>query len=222
MARTFIDTDLLDPQGPDFDGDVDSQQASADQLNRQKEQIKEQVADTAEEIERLQMRQKELEQARHALRELNRKQHEYEDGKKHLIEELGRHSLQLQKQEVRFSSLLELVTSTRSEFDEMLKELHNIREDQWTDAGFEESLDSALALIDSMRDVYNKSIARLDAQGVDHSAPRRHVPMEGEGVSSAFPGGWGFCFRLAVALSSSLGVVGILLLLLYMHLHGIL
>jgi chromosome segregation ATPase len=217
MARTFIDTDLLDPGDPDFDQDTTREQAAVDQLNRQKDQIKEKVADAAEEIERLQMRQRELEQERHALRELHRKQHDYEDGKKHLIEQLGRHIQQLQKLEVRLTSVLELVTSSRAEFEEMLKELHEIREDEWPDARFEESLDTALALIDSMRDTYNKSVARLDTQGVEHIAPRRHAQTEGDSVEP-FSGGWGFCFRLAFTLAISFGAVGALMLVLYLNL----
>lgn len=218
MARSFVDTDLLEPDMPEEAGlDPDNEDAAA-RLARQKEHIQEQVADAAEEIERLQMRQKELEQARHALRELHRKQHEYENGKKDLIEKLNRKALQLQKEEDRLTRVLELVTVTRADFEGMLRELRDMREDQWSESGFEESLDMALALLESMRVGYTKATARLEAQGIDRGTNRReiHADMSSrEGFALA--GGWTFWFRAGIAFALSLGAVGAILLAIFLY-----
>jgi len=219
MARSFVDTDLLEPDMR-HDGSVPVEpEDAAGRLARQKDQIQEQVADAAEEIERLQMRQKELEEARHALRELHRKQHEYEEGKKVLIEKLNRKRLQLQKEEVRLTRMLELVTLTRTDFEGMLRELREIREDQWSESGFEEALDAALALLESMRDTYNKSTARLDAQGIARGAGASTVAEAAGQSGSGVPGGWGFWFRAGIAFALSMGTVGAILLALFLYLR---
>ena len=220
MARSFVDTDLLEPGLPEDSGLHVENEDAATRLARQKEQIQEKVADAAEEIERLQMRQKELDQARHALRELHRKQHAYEEEKKDLIEKLNRQTLQLQKQEVRLTRVLELVTVTRADFEGMLRELRDIREDEWSESGFEESLDTALALLESMRGGYTKATARLEAQGVESTTGSRggdvDLPLR-EGVTLA--GGWMFWFRAGIAFALSLGAVGAILLSLFLYLR---
>ena len=220
MARSFVDTDLLEPDMPDEQVWQDETEDAAARLARRKEHIQEQVADAAEEIERLQMRQKELEQARHALRELHRKQHEYQEGKKDLIEKLNRRALQLRREETRLTRTLELVTVTRRDFESMLHELRDIREDQWSESGFEESLDTALALLESMRGGYTQATARLEAQGVSASRAGRgdanEAPLPDHMV---MPGGWIFWFRAGIAFALSLGAVGGLLLALYLHLR---
>jgi hypothetical protein len=220
MARNFVDTDLLEPEDHDRAGGFgDGPEDASERLVRQKEHIQEKVADAAEEIERLQMRQKELEQARQALRELHRKQHDYEDGKKTLIERLNRSALHLEKEEVRFTRVLELVTAMRRDFEGMLRELREIREDQWTETGFEESLDSALALLENMRGVYHKSTARLEAQGIELGRSSGGKADIGGGEASSMPAGWGVWFRAGIAFSLCLGAVGALLLGLYLYLR---
>lgn len=218
MARSFVDTDLLEPEVPEDLVDVsDSEEETADRLARKKEQIQEKVADAAEEIERLQLRQKELEQARQELRELHRKQHEYEDGKKDLIEKLHRKSILLQKEEERLTRVLELVSVTRDDFQSMLTELRAIREDQWSESGFASSLDSALALLESIRGSYTKARARLVAQGVEDADRRRDANESASEAGAMFGGGWGFCFRVGIVFSLSLGAVGAILLILFLH-----
>lgn len=220
MARSFVDTDLLDADDREEHGlHVESEDAAA-RLARQKEHIQEQVADAAEEIERLQMRQKELEQARLALRELHRKQHEYEDGKKDLIEKLNRDALQLRKEGERLTRILELVTVTRTDFEDMLRELREIREDEWTESAFEESLDTSLALLESMRGGYTKARARLAAQGVEGSTQGQKGGDEISAPDAApHTGGWLFWFRAGIAFAISLGAVGAILLSLFLYLR---
>lgn len=219
MARSFVDTDLLEPDERQENTTGRAPEDAAERLARQKEMIQDQVADAAEEIERLQMRQKELEQARHALRELHRKQHDYEEGKKELIEKLSRTSLQLQKEEERLTRVLELVAVTRKDFEGMLRELREIREDQWSQSGFEEALDSALALLESMRGIYSKSTARLDAQGLDRGAGS-HVRGDRTARDGAvIAGSWGFWLRASLAFALSMGAVGATLLALFLLLR---
>ncbi len=213
MAKSFIDTDLVMPD-QDADEVQPSETNAAEEMARRKEQIVEQVADAAEEIERLQMRQNELENARRELRELNRKQHEYEEGKKALIEQLSRQSLLLGKEEVRLTRLLEMVTVSRKDFTDMLKELRSIREDQWSDAGFEEELDDALALLENMRSTYHTSVARLDAQRLDRSgADATAHPAAAWNSASRF--GWGFWLKAGIAFSLPLVITMVILAILY-------
>lgn len=159
MGTDFIDDDLANVAGS---GAVP--ETSAARLTRQKDQIVNRVADTAEEIERLKMRQDELEHEKSSLEELNRKQDEYASSKKDIIENLSRNIILMEKDEVRANRMMELLSASRSRFRDMLGEIRDISEEGWTEDGFEEELDKALALLESSRMEYSKSIAKVDAE----------------------------------------------------------
>ncbi len=157
MSTDFFDNDLSRTTAPDDEALTES---SVTRMTRQKEQLTNQVADTAEEIERLRMRQDELEHEKTSLEELNRKQDEYERSKKNIIENLSRNLVLMEKDEILANRMVELLSASRARFKEILAEIRDIREELWGDSGFEEELDKALALIESARMEYSKAIAK--------------------------------------------------------------
>jgi len=161
MTTSFNDLDLRQHRGGDEPGPDTS---AVERLAKQKDEIANKVANAAEEIERLRLRQEELEYAKKALHELNRKQDSYAHGKKEIIASLARSILQMEKDEVRASRMVELLSTTRQQFKGLLAEIRAIREERWAESEFEEELDRSLALIENARMAYNKSVAKIDAE----------------------------------------------------------
>ena len=203
MGTDFIDDGLLEstqPEGSD---------SGASRLNRQKERITGKVADTAEEIELLKMRQAELEHEKKHLEEVNRKQNEYADGKKELIENLSRNIITMDKDEVKANRMVELLSASRSRFKAMLAEIREIREENWSEKDFEEELDKALALIESARMEYNQAIAKVDAENWGNAGGK--PAASGLAPAGGNPADFGFFFWLKAGIALFLPLILVLL-----------
>lgn len=200
MAGNFTDLDLSKQADSEDPIAVDE---AAGRLEKQKEDIADKVANAAEEIERLRLRQDELEYAKKALQELNRKQDNYDHGKKDILASLSRSILQMEKDEVRAARMVELLASTRTKFKDLLAEIHDIHEERWSETEFEEELDRALALIENARMVYNKSVAKIDAEswqrGERGAGPL--TPLDGARGRSLADKGFGFWLKVGVAIA---------------------
>jgi len=216
MGTDFIDEDL----------DIDStgsakSETSAARLTRQKEQIINRVADTAEEIERLKMRQDELEHEKNSFEELNRKQDEYTTSKKDLIENLSRNIILMEKDEVRANRMMELLSASRSRFRDMLSEIRDVSEEGWNEEEFEEELDKALALIESSRMEYSQAIAKVDAEswqkGGDGQA--KLATLEDAGRSSIVNKGFLFWLKIGVAVSMPIALFVLALIAVYIWIN---
>ena len=209
MSTDFFDNDLSRTTAP---GDEALTESSVTRMTRQKEQLTNQVADTAEEIERLRMRQDELEHEKTSLEELNRKQDEYERSKKNIIENLSRNLVLMEKDEILANRMVELLSASRARFKEILAEIRDIREELWGDSGFEEELDKALALIESARMEYSKAIAKVDAESWQKGDGQAQLATLDEAGRHTLVNK-GFFFWLKVGVAVSLPLIAVLLLL---------
>jgi hypothetical protein len=209
MSTDFFDNDLSRTTAPDDEALTES---SVTRMTRQKEQLTNQVADTAEEIERLRMRQDELEHEKTSLEELNRKQDEYERSKKNIIENLSRNLVLMEKDEILANRMVELLSASRARFKEILAEIRDIREELWGDGGFEEELDKALALIESARMEYSKAIAKVDAESWQKGDGQAQLATLDEAGRHTLVNK-GFFFWLKVGVAVSLPLIAVLLLL---------
>ncbi len=211
MGTDFFDDDLSRKTG-----EVEDPETSASRMSRQKEQLTNQVADTAEEIERLRMRQDELEHEKTSLEELNRKQDEYERSKKDIIENLARNIILMEKDEVLANRMVELLSASRARFKDVLSEIRDIREENWSESVFEEELDKALALIESARMEYSKAIAKIDAESWQKGAGQAPLAtLEDAGRSALANKGFLFWVKIGVAVSLPIITVFLLLILGY-------
>lgn len=166
MSTDFIDDDLLKMRdaGDDDEG-VNTRADGTDvgKMARQREDIGNQVAGAADEIERLRMRQAELEKAKKNLEDLSRKHEEYEQGKKEMLDKLTRGLTMVEREEIQATRMVELLSETRSRFRELLDDLSEIDETKWTEDGFKTELSRALVKVDMARADYKKALARIDA-----------------------------------------------------------
>jgi len=216
MGTDFIDDDLLRSSGA---GEAET---SAARLTRQKEQITNKVADTAEEIERLKMRQDELEHEKSSLEELNRKQDEYARSKKDIIENLSRNIILMEKDEVLANRMVELLSASRSRFKDILAEIRDVQEEGWAEDCFEEELDKALALIESARMEYSKAIAKVDAESWQKggTGQAQLSTLEDAGRGSIANKGFLFWLKVGVAVSLPMAFFILLLIAAYVWTNG--
>lgn len=210
MATSFNDLDLRKHRSGDEPGPDEN---AVERLAKQKDEIANKVANAAEEIERLRLRQEELEYAKKALLELNRKQDSYAHGKKEMIASLARSVLQMEKDEVRASRMVELLAATRQQFKGLLSEIRDIREERWAESEFEEELDRSLALIDNSRMVYNKAVAKIDAESWSRGERTGGALTALEDGSRHPLAGKGFLFWLKVGIALTLPALVVMALL---------
>lgn len=204
MSTDFIDDGVIESSGRGS-----GSESAGMGLDQRKEEIAGKVADTAEEIELLRLRQAELESAKKHLEEVNRKQEEYSQGKKELIESLSRNLVLMEKEEIRGSRMVELLSSSRTSFKKLLSEIREIREEEWSEKNFEEELDRALALLESARMEYNQAIAKIDAESWSKVQPK--------GLSTELSGSQldelGFAFWLKLGVAFSLPIIFVIMAL---------
>jgi hypothetical protein len=177
----FIDEDLRGRTvGPN--GLVDpavlrrAQQDKLASMGRQRERLEEQVATTAQELERLRQQQESLERQKQTLEALRRRQVRYLDEKKEMGERLQQSIVLLEKEEQRVSQLVDLYADSRERFDELHRQLETLEEGGWTDSAFENELGKALDGLKAVRVDFGKTLGRLDALGWDPDAENSPTP----------------------------------------------
>ncbi len=221
MSTDFVDDDLVAAGGVDPSHERDAAEAEADasRLARQREKLTGAVASAAQEIERLRMRQEELEQEKVRLAELNARQDRYTTGKRALLDDLNQALLVMKKDQMRAERLVELLTATRARFQDMLDELHGLDEDRWDEHAFDEELALALALVEKSRMEYGRSMAKVEAEmpAPDAKGPRAHGPRASR--SLAEKGSW-FWFKAGFAFSLPLMLALAVLLAVYIYSLG--
>ena len=206
MDTDFVDDDLVTPAAPVRRGvGLEPEVGAA----RQKEQLAEQVASAAEEIERLRLRQEALEQEKQKLQHLAQTRSAYEGDKATLLENFSTSLVLMEKQEQQAARMMELLAASRVRFRDMQEEIHDIDETAWEGAEFGEDLHRAVALVDNARSEYTKALAKLDAEGLPRSSGRTgSTEPSATGLAAR-----GFLFWLKVGFALSLPLILILLAL---------
>lgn len=194
--------------------------AARGRLNRQRSELSQQVGGAAGEIERLRMKQAELEREKQELQQLARKQEDYERGKREMTEKLSRSVVLLEKEREQAVRMAELLAETRARFAEQLTGLERIREDEWVDGDFKEELESALAEVEAAKTIYKKALARIEASSWHKSAGVGSAagPLESPaGGGAVLPRGFGFWLKAGFAFSLPIVTVVIVLFLISMY-----
>ena len=229
MGTDFFDDDLRAESGEAGDErEVDTRTSDeADmeaRLVKQKEELSSKVAGAVNEIERLRMRQEQLEKEKNKLEELSRKQEDYENGKADMIDRLDRSLVLIEKEEEQAAEMVELLGETRKRFRQGLGELRNIDEGSWVKQKFEEELNRALALVEDCRMVYKKAWARIEASEWRRTNSGEKLPPTAEYAARerAADKGFGFWVKVGLAVSLPLTTVLVVLFVLWLLLTGIL
>jgi hypothetical protein len=223
MCADFFDDDLT-PAGvvrksaPEADGQpvvkINSE-ASQARMQRQKEQLSSQVADSTDEIERLRMRQEDLAKEKMQLESLARKQEEYEKGKHDVIERLERSIVQIEKEEVQAMRMVEVLSVMRDRFSISLAELKKLDESSWADEVFLTELNKAQAVVEESKSLYKRGMAKMEAMRLQDGGTAK----AGGGVSlsdgTRMEANFSFWFMAGLAFCIPLVVVIIIVSLIY-------
>jgi hypothetical protein len=122
-----------------------------------------------------------------------------------------RNIILMESDEVRANRIAELLSVSRSRFKEMLSEIREIQEDGWGEE-LEEELDKALALIESTRMEFSKTIAKVDAESWQKGSGQTTLAtLDERGRISLLDRG--FLFWLKLGLAFTLPIVFMMLLL---------
>jgi hypothetical protein len=193
----------------------------AGRMVRRKEELTGHVVGAANEIERLRLRQEEIEREKATLENLSRKQEEYEKGKQDIIEKLDRSILLLENEEVQAAHMVELLSSMRVRFKDMLSGLRSIDEETWSEETFGDEMNKALALVEEARMFYKKGVSKIDATRWSEDGERPPVAAE-ESLDGALAGprGFGDWFKAGVAFSLPLAAVIVVLFVIYLTMNG--
>jgi len=220
MGTDFFDDDLVKSadgravETPEKDSTTLGHATCASgRMAEQRERLINQVADSTEEIERMRMRQEELEQEKSKIVEIARKQDEYARGKTEIIDNLSKSIILTEKDEVQANRMVELLSATRLRFKDMLTEIRGIKEETWNDDVFAEELNRSLALVEDCRMEYSKAIAKIDAESWHRGAEGKAQLLSLDGSMRASLSEKGFLFWVKIGLAMSLPVILILLAL---------
>ena len=169
MPRDFFDDDLLnkEPGAPDLPMETNEQMDPALPGNlvmeRQKEELTNQVAGAMGEIERLRRKQLEIEREKKDLEDLAQNQEAYELGKQKILDNMARGCVLLDKEERQAKQMVELLSMIHGRFEDTLGELKAIREEDWADGDFREELSKGLILVREAESDFQKGMAKVEA-----------------------------------------------------------
>lgn len=214
MSTDFFDEDLrssrAEASASDASEDVPVRsitEAGISRMARQKEQLGDQVAGAIGEIERLRLRQNDLEREKMTLEDLTRKQDAYEQGKREMIDKLEASIVLLEKDETQATRSAELLSVIRGRFKETLDEMTSIDEDKWPGASFQDELNKALAQVDDARKIYRRGLAKIEASGWGGAIGGKEPPAIMERVSRDLDPTRSFGFWMKVGMAVSLPVI---------------
>ena len=217
MGTDFFDDDLVDDRGQgglplDKRGVIPMGSISDAELNRlvqQKEERSHRVVGAIEEIERLRMRQMELEREKSDLESLTKRQNEYESAKRDIVSKLEKSIVLLDKQAAEAARVGDLVETVRGRFQETLKDVTGIIEESWPADRFEHELNKASVRIDEAQSLYRKGLSKVSATNWFRGGTDEPVgAAPGQGTTTHRPGrvgywlmaGFAFAFPLILAV----------------------
>ena len=213
-----MDNDLSGSAGVGADGMIDpiaARRAAAGNLEamaQQRERLEDQVATTAQELERLRQRREGLESQKRSLEEMRKHQDDYLDEKKDMTQRVHQSLVLLEKEEVRVAQLTDLYADSRKQFERMRERLDAMEEGAWGEDAFAEELSRALDQLKATRLDFNKSLARLDALGWSpETALAEQEEDEGSIVEDRRFADWVFIgFAIGLPIAILLGVTSVL------------
>ncbi len=203
----FVDEDLT-RRNVGTDGMIDpiaarrAAESNLERMSRQRDRLEDQVATTAQELERLRQRRENLEAQKKSLEEIRALQADFLKEKKSIAQRLHQSQVLLEKEEIRTARLTDLYTDSRSIFASLEDRLDELDENQWEEESFDEDLARAHDQLKGLKMEFNKTLARLDALGW---TPETAAASEAEDeivVDRGFAG-WmlvGFAVGLPIAL----------------------
>lgn len=224
MSTDFFDEDLSAAESARTGKTARQEPAKAAEepaggrMARHRDEVSGQVAGRMSELERLRQRQEEIEREKANLESLSRKQEEYEKGKQDVIEKLDRSILLLENEEVQATRMVELLSSMRARFKDMLAELRAIDEERWADETFNAELSKALAVVEDARMAYKKGLAKIEASRWPEGGEAKGPAYAVDALPPEEPAQEGFAHWLKAGIAFTLPLAVVIIVLYLVHL----
>ena len=229
MSTDFFDDDLIKASNARVEGVDDNDAipvqpilgATLGKMARKKEEMSSQAANAVQEIDRLRIRQEELEREKNALEELTRKQDQYEHDKADILEKLDKSVVAMEREESQATRMVELLSESRNRFKNTLTDIRSINEDLWGDHNFNDELNRAVALIETARMDYKRALAKIEAANL-HVSPvdgEDKAALDAMGFESGGEKDFGYWVKIGFAVSLPLMAMVLIVLGLYLVMH---
>ncbi|MDF3130497.1 hypothetical protein P0Y35_14920 [Kiritimatiellaeota bacterium B1221] len=194
----FMDVDLQSPRvpRPDFQAEEHQTREKLGQMQRQREHLEEEVADTARELHSLQQQQENLLKRKQSLESLRLRQERYVEEKQDLARRIHQCLLLLDKEEVRVAQLQDLYGNSRKLFSRLESQLQALVDGGWSEEDFDAELSQSADVVKGVRMEFKKGLARLDS--LDWTSDREDDEMESVGLLDL---GFGYWLKVGVALA---------------------
>ncbi len=178
----FIDTDLL-PATPSSSS-ADTSVKSALNASQGRAEIDARVEQARQQMLELRRQQDELERERQELEELRRKEEEFESGKAEMLDELSRTIGMIEQEEFELNKRSGMLLNCREVYQDYIRQLQEIRENEWSGNELKGHLVKAVAVVDSARSELNKGRAQLNLLG-EGPVKLVHDPIYAPSLSEA-------------------------------------
>lgn len=196
----------------DADAQLDLSAATA----RRKEELSTQMVGASRELDDLRRKQDELERRKSALERLAQRQETYEQGRRDMMDRLGRGIVLLEKEAGDAARMVEVIEETTQRFKHTLLELKDLDETKWSDGEYENELNHALAVVENSKRVYRGAEARIKALTWDPDKVSAVANLASEGLGAGTGrASFGYWMKAGLAFSIPLIVTGLVLYLLH-------
>jgi hypothetical protein len=181
-----------------------------------REQVDTRVVEAQQKLAELKRQQEDLERERASLEETRRRQMEFHNGRKELLQNLTRGAGLLEEAEFASRRDAELMARTMVEFKDALAKLQAINEENWTQENFNIELTRALTTIENARMEWNSARLKLPVLAGESApvASPSAAPAASGMPSFARLGFWQLC-RIGLGFTWPLLLVALLALAIF-------
>lgn len=161
-TQDFVDTDLV---SSGRSSDTVGTNGTRGMVSQGKAEIDARVEQARQQMLELRRQQEDLERERQELEELRRREEEFEEGKARILEELSRTVTTIEHEEFELNKRSTSLGNFREVYQDYVRQLQEIRENEWTSDELKSQLNKAFAVLDATRAELNKGRAQLECLG---------------------------------------------------------
>lgn len=160
MAGEFDPSEFIDPDFPTQKSPF-AAPASGSFRAPSSEDVDHKVVEAQQKLVELKRAQDELERERAGLEELRRRQNEFQNGRKEMLQQLTRGLGLLDKAEFAARRDAEQMAKTTAAFQDALNKIQAIKDEAWTKENFQMELTRALTTVENARMEWNAARLKL-------------------------------------------------------------
>ena len=166
-TQEFIDTDLVSTTSSPKAGAPNSGRASL-HVSQTQAEVNARTEQARQQLLELRRQQDETERMRQELEDLSRRHEEFQRGKIEMLEELSRTINQIEQEEFELNKRAAMLASFRGLYQDYVRQLIDIRENEWSPDELKTQLAKAVSLLDIAHAELNKGRAQLSSLAENH------------------------------------------------------